>query len=165
MRYEANCSKWNPQSEMIFLLRYEAIFYCYIKLIFIPIWSEIRYLKQIFRYKEIFSSDIEKSCDIKQNPQSKANFSIWSEFVLRYEAIFSTIWSEFIDLKQGQDTREGGYLVKTPLKRLHEKILQIEHFASDRTEISLQIANYFNSYSGFRLKSRLTPLYLEGQFN
>ena len=50
-------------------------------------------------------------------------------------------------------------------ERLHEKILQIEHFASDRTEISLQIANYFNSYSGFRFKSRLTPLYLAGHFN
>ena len=36
--------------------------------------------------------------------------------------------------------------------RSHEKLHQIEHFASDRTENGLRIADYFTSYIGFRLK-------------
>ena len=110
---------------MIFLLRYEAIFYYYIKLIFIPIWSEINI---IYIHKH--------------NKQIQITYKLKLCYKLK------------------KITSDSGFG-----ERLHEKILQIEHFASDRTEISLQIANYFNSYSGFRFKSRLTPLYLAGHFN
>ena len=63
--------------------------------------------------------------------------------------------------------------------RLHEKFLQIEHFASDRTEISLRIADYSLHIADFasnldyyvvreyvvRKSKQKHPLYLEGQFN
>ena len=38
-----------------------------------------------------------------------------------------------------------------------QKFLQIEHIASDRTEMYFRIADYFTSYSEFRFKSRLPP--------
>ena len=70
-----------------FLLWYEAILYCYIKQIF------------------IFQYEANCYCDMKRNPLSKANFSIWRDFFQWYiekcVRNYTEIWSYFpYDLKR-----------------------------------------------------------------
>ena len=104
VRFEANSSIWmifSIWSEFLLwyaILLYEVIYFRYVVNFYCDlrrIISDFFYMMRVFRrISNIFS------CDIKQNPQSEANFLIWIKRVWRYKEKFRMILTEIHYLKR-----------------------------------------------------------------